>query len=476
MSTPATHPDRNLQDPLITPTRVIVAVLFIGMAAAALAFFWWPDVKAPMRFEQYYRNTALGILGGSDWFDADLIRSPLQSLWMALIYALSGARMWAVQLAQLGLLAGAGFLLRTTLLRLGVDRRSAGWAGIVLAVNPITIAYATYLTPEVLQLFLGLALAWLLVRAWQSATLAHRAGARSADRRSLAIAALAGAVLGLLLLTSSLLASFWPLLLLPLLRNGPWPARLLRASVFVVAMLVVTGPALYRGWQVAGTPVITDSSALTRWLGLADTSRVDLVHDMTGPRTSDYLAAGPAHADRVALAQRRGDELIAERGWLGNLAHQLGTQYFRLFDARTLLSANVQGPACRGYVAAYRSTNAALNRAVDFGAQAWHVAVLVLAALGIAAWRDWRRPWLLLVGAYVAYVLAVFGVHQVKTPAFLSLLPVFAVFAGHLVARIPEFGATRSPLTPARRMAGLALAAGFVALALLGPVLDRVCT
>jgi 4-amino-4-deoxy-L-arabinose transferase-like glycosyltransferase len=445
---------------------LLASLAFVVLSAAVLALYWFPEAKLLAGDERaFYQPSALALLAGGDWFDRQMLWPPLQVLFLAALFALPGPDILTVQLVQLALLAGAGWLLRGLWLALTGDRVAAGWAGVLLAVNPLTIAFATYLWPEIVHLFLSLALARLLLAA-------RRAPTRG---RSIALAAGAGAVTGLCLLSKSLLTAFWPLLVLAVALRTPWPTALLRAGAFVAAMALVTAPALLRGAAETGRPQIADSSWFNLWTGLADRQRSDLVDDQTGPRMAAYLASAPDHAGRVAFARAQAQALVDQQGLAATVGKQLGTQYFRLFDARNFLVAQLPGPACRGYIGHYTLPASALARAIDYGARSWHVALLVLFALGLVAWRDWRAPWLWLLAAFVGYQLALFlGLH-VKSRFLLPMLPVICMFAGHLLARLPEFGVARSPLPPLRRALGLGLAALLVFLALAGPVLDQAC-
>jgi hypothetical protein len=444
----------------------LAALAFLALAAGLLALYWLPEAKLLAGDERsFYQPSALALLAGGDWFDRQMLWPPLQVLFLAAIFALPGPDILSVQLVQLALLAGAGWLLRGLWLALTGDRVAAGWAGVLLAVNPLTIAFATYLWPEIVHLFLSLALARLLLAA-------RRAPGRG---RSIALAAAAGATAGLCLLGKSLLTAFWPLLVLALMLRTPWPLALLRAGAFVAAMALLTAPALLRGGAETGRLQIADSSWFNLWAGLADRHRSDLVDDQTGPRMAAYLASAPDHAGRVAFARAQAQALVDQQGLAGTLAGQLGKQYFRLFDARNFLVAQLPGPACRGYISHYTLPRSALSRAIDYTARTWHVALLVLFALGLAAWRDWRAPWLWLPAAFVGYQLALFAGLHVKSRFLLPMLPVICMFAGHLLAQLPRFGLASSPLPPLRRALGLALAAILVLLALAGPALDQAC-
>jgi hypothetical protein len=449
-----------------TPRAWPAALAFALLSLALLALYWWP---APKQFTGdeggVYQHTALAILAGGDWFDARMLWPPLQPLFMAMIYAIAGPHLLAVQIVQLLLLAASGVLLQRIVLQLTRDERHAFRAGLLLAVNPLTIAFATWLWPEVLHLFLSLAMAWLILRARAASTTA----------RSVAIAAVAGAALGLCLLAKSLLTAFWPLLMLALVQRRNWRVSALRIIAFGAAALLVTAPALHRGWQQTGRAQIADSSWFNLWVGLADVRRGDYVEDMTGARMAAYLAGADTHDERVAFARRRAMDIVEEQGIAATVANQLGKQYFRLFDSRNSLVAQLPGPSCRGYLGHYRLESTVLARSIDYVVRAWHVTLLVLFALGLAAWTQWRRGWVWLAGAFVGYQLALFAGLHVKTRFLLPMLPVLCVFAGYFLSRLPEFTGRTSPLSRGQRIAGIALAGMLAFLALAGPALDRAC-
>lgn len=483
------------------------ALAFVLLAGALLALYWWPEGKRLAGDEQNYQQTALAILAGGDWFDRHLVWPPLQGLFMAAVYRLAGPNLLAVQLAQLALLAACGWLLARICSLLGGRGRAAAWAGIVLAVNPLTIAFATWLWPEILHLAASLLLALCLARLWRQGD----GRPRQPGRDSLGWVAGAGIALGLCLLSKSLLTAFWPLLLLPLLswrrRAGArptaavpawlaglagwrpqWPSSLLRMAVFVLAALLVCAPALVRGWQESGRPMIADSSWFNLWTGLADRWRGDFVFDETGHRFAAYLGSGETHAQRVAFARRQARELVEHQGLPATVARQLGKQYFRLFDARNSLVAQLPGEPCRGYLSAYRLQQPLLAAAIDLAARAWHLALLALAAFGLALWRQWRAPWLWLLAAFAGYQLGLFAVLHVKTRFLLPLLPLLCLFAGHALGGGPHRGGSGPDASrkggvailagmPRRRLAlGAVLAGGLWFLASAGPWLDQACT
>lgn len=430
---------------------------YLLLSGLLLTLYWFPDAKHLAGDELHYHHTALAILAGGDWFDANLIWPPLQALFLAAVYTLAGPSILAAQWLQLLMLAASGWLLADIWIRLGGTPSTARWAATLLVVNPLTIGFATFLWPEILHLVLSLALVWCLLRSRQSPIPAK-----------LLWAAGAGLALGLCLLTKSLLTGFWPLLLVPLFQRGRLATSLACAAAFGLAALLVAAPALHRGWQVTGTPQIADSSWFNLWVGLADRWRGDFVFDETGERMGEYLTHSTDPRERNAFAREHAKALVAERGLVGTLTGQLGKQYFRLFDARHFVVSPLHGEHCAGYTSRYRAENGMVNRGAAWLMQAWHVALLALAAFGLAAWRDWRQPWLWFAAAFVGYQFALFlGLH-VKTRFLLPMLPVLCLFAGHWLAsahvRRNRPGAI-----------GWSLATLLAFLALAGPWLDRAC-
>ncbi len=450
---------------------VLAAGSYLLLATLLLALYWWPEAKALAGDEVNYQHRAIALLAGGDRFDALLIWPPLQWLFMAVIYQFTGPHILAVQIVQLGLLAISGVLLRQIVWRLTGNARIGNWAGVLLAVNPLSIAFATFLWPEITHLFFSLVLAFALTRLWRG----RDGGRKQPEPDDWRWAALAGAALGLCLLAKSLLSGFWPLLLLPLLVRGDIAGSLRRMIVFCAAALVVTGPALHHGWQLTGKPTIADSSWFNLWVGLQDRWRSDFVFDETGPRMAEYLAAGDTAAERNAFAREQAMAIVREQGVVGTVIAQVQRQYFRLFDARNQLVTQLPGPACRGYQGNYRIAEGALSRSIDVVTRVWHVTLLVLFALGLAAWRDWRSPWLWLTLAFVGYQLALLAGLHVKTRFLLPMLPVICLFAAHLLVRIGNPANWLVAGSPWPRRLGLLLALLLVVLASAGPALDRAC-
>jgi 4-amino-4-deoxy-L-arabinose transferase-like glycosyltransferase len=449
-----------------------LAALFLTLLLASQALLWFAYYagggKALIGDEQAYQASALAILGGGPWMPSS-IWPPLQSLFIAAIYAVFGTHLLAVQIAQTLLFIACAALLRDLWRRLGGSVAAANMAAALWLLNPASAAYAHWLWPELPHVFLLLAALCLLARA-----------------RTARHTFFAGVCIGLAILAKSLLSMFWPLFLITLLRRErPW--LLLRpALAFVLGLAIVTAPALLHGWREYGKPMIADSSIYNLWVGLSDIWRSDYVADMGGVTLPAFIASGATPQQRNAVYLDKVRALVEERGLAHVLADQLGRQYFRLFSAKTSLVSQLPGAACAGHLSVYRSPDV-LARVLTLVNDMLHALLLAACAFGIAGWR-WRSPpavaqrsrVLAVIVLLFGYQLALFLLIHVKARFLLPMIPFLCGFAGSfLVAlRARGFSGRGEPmiaLTPPRLALGAALAALLLFLAFAGPILDHLC-
>ncbi|MBO9661408.1 hypothetical protein [Dokdonella sp.] len=445
--------------------RRLAAALFVLLFAVSQALAWaayyaW-GAKRLIGDEATYQDTALAILAGGAWMPST-IWPPLQPLLLAATYAIAGAHVLAAQLVQTLLFLLCGALLRDLWRRLGGSVAAANMAAALFLLNPATASYALWLWPEIVHLALLLAALCLLARA-------------ASSLRAFA----AGACVGLAILAKSLLSAFWPVLLLMFWRRRKPYLAWRPAALFVIALGLVTAPALLHGWREYGRPMIADSSVYNLWVGLTDRWRSDYVQDMGGATLPEFLASGATPPQRNAAYLDKVRGLVAERGLAGVLVDQLERQYFRLFSAKTLLVSQLPGPACAGHLSVYR-TPPWLTRTLTAANDVLHALVLAAAAFGLACWR--RRPdRLALVAAlFLAYQLALFALIHVKARFLLPMLPFLCGFAGSFLAalrarRLDAGHLEAIALTPPRLVLGAALAALLLFLAFAGPWLDGLC-
>lgn len=461
-------------------TRGLRAAVYAAGLVAVVAVqcgLWWAyygfTTKTLVGDEFRYRAEALALWQGLP-APSGFIWPPLQRWFLApLVGPLDGGLILA-QVIQMLLLGLCALLLRQIWLQLDPRPFAANVAALLFASSPAIMAYGLYLWPEPLHLVLLLGAICLLVswpQRWQ-------AGAG------------AGVLIGLALLTKSLLSGFWPFMLILLVRK-PWRTSVLNALVFVIAVLVVTGPATVRGWQATGKPLIADSSTYNLYVGLQDDWRSDYIHDRGGIILQDYLQSGDTPRERSEAFTQRIETRVDAQGLWSILGHQLSYQYFRLFNAKRTLVSQLPGPACAGYTGAY-TVPAHWVTAIRIGTEAHYALLLVAAAFGIAFWSR-SRPLAWMLGLFFAYQLGIFFVLHVKARFLLPMLPFLCGFAASALASVGKLGehvdaghALRvSPLAagsgpdsaPARwRWAlGLSLALLLLALAFAGPWLDQSC-
>jgi 4-amino-4-deoxy-L-arabinose transferase-like glycosyltransferase len=434
-----------------------LALLALSQAALWLAAYA-AGAKTLIGDEQGYQATALSILAGGDWMPGS-IWPPLQPLWLALLYALFGVHVWVAQLAQTLLFVASAGLLRDFWRRLGGSVAAANGAAALFLLNPATAAYAHWLWPETIHLFLLLAALCLLARL-----------------RAFA----AGLAVGFAILAKSLLSVFWPAFLLAFVQRGQ-PRKGLRLAVaFGLGLGLVTAPALWHGWREYGKPMIADSSIYNLWVGLTDRWRSDYVEDTGGLTLPAFLASGATPQQRNSVYLDKVRRLVDERGVPALLADQLGRQYFRLFSAKTPLVSQLPGPACAGHLSSYHSPPW-LTRGLIATNDLFHALILAAAAFGIAGWR--RRPdrLLALVGLFAAYQFALFALIHVKARFLLPLLPFLCGFAASAIIALrqrvmpDQRDAVAVSFTPLRAALGFVLAAVLLFLAFAGPALDHLC-
>jgi len=111
------------------PAQLLVVALFAAGQALLWLAYYGNGAKRLIGDEQNYQDVALAILGGGAWMPST-IWPPLQSLFLAAIYAIAGVHMLAVQLVQTLLIVGCAIVLRAIWRRVGgVRERGRAPAG-----------------------------------------------------------------------------------------------------------------------------------------------------------------------------------------------------------------------------------------------------------------------------------------------------------------------------------------------------------
>ncbi|MEO7936650.1 MAG: glycosyltransferase family 39 protein [Dokdonella sp.] len=446
------------------PARRVWSWLAIAGWLLLNAILLWiyshPTLKPLVGDEFDYNRRAIALLGGQPMPEL-FIWPPGQTWFVAAIYAVFGPHVVAVQITQIALLAGcAAMLVR---LWQSLDNRCAALcAGTLFMLNPSALAYAHWLWPEVTYLACLLGALTLLL---------------TFDSRPHWRAFFAGLLIGLALLFKSLIGGFWPFFLLLFLsrKNKRFAYAWLSAIAFCAGLLLAAAPALWKGHVATGHALIADSSLYNLDVGLRDSSRSDYVDEAGLPALTAFIESAPTPQQRNAVYFERVKAVIVERGFFNVFVDQLDSQYFRLFNAKTLLVSQLPGPRCEGYLGAYG--NNSVNAPLMVLSGVMHSLTLVLCAFGLALWRRWLHPFAAFCALYLAYQLALFlGLHVMER-YFFQMQPLLCGFAGSFLAVLMRRDITQDALsfTRWRWLVGGVLAVVLLGLAWLGPVLDGPC-
>ncbi|GMV28086.1 MAG: hypothetical protein AMXMBFR59_02110 [Rhodanobacteraceae bacterium] len=377
---------------------------------------------------------------------------PLQAWLLAGSLSAFGDTLLPLQVLQTGLLIGTAAFLRAIWRVCDGRVRAANLAAALFLLNPSNMAYAHWLWPEPVHLFLLFAALYLVLRKRE---------------------ALAGAALGGAMVAKSLLSLFWPAFALLLIRGR----RVRGALALVLGVAVVTAVPLWDGWQRTGKPMIADSSAFNLVGGLRDTWRSDYVDDSVARLAGDYVSSAATPAERNAIYLNLAEAIVREQGWLATLQVQMGRQYFRLFSAKTTLLSQLPGPACAGHTGSYRAVPALLAQTLTAMSDTLHLVSLVGFAAGLAFWRRWREPLVLWSALFFGYQLALYLLLHVKARFLLPMMPLICAFAASAIASLnrPDTAAAVRLQGGARGCIAAALALLLLMLALLGPAFDGSC-
>ena len=369
--------------------------------------------------------------------------APIELLWPPLYPRFLGGLLWLgggsrvpIELAQCCLLLLAALVVRDLGARLAGDIRAGDVAAALFLLDPQLAAFGHFLWPEALHLALFLAALWLLTT--------------HADRPPWLLAA--GLLLGLALLSKSLLTAFVPVLLLPLFRAGP-RRGCLRAALVLVPLALCVAPDVLANGRRHGVYAIADSSRFNLLVGLLDRSRRNLVDEVVGEEYGRWKQSAPDIAGRDAVLDARLRELVATRGALPLLRAQLGRQWFRLFHRDSFFTDQLPGGAIAQLGFGYAAPPPGVARALRLWSYVLYSLVLLVLWVGIAvapSGPDLGRVFL----AFLAYNLVLLLFLHVKTRYRVPLLPFCDVYVGVAWTR----GLPGSPR--ARALAALGAAVG----------------
>jgi hypothetical protein len=415
--------------------RALVALTVLALGLRLL-FVWAEPPTYPVGDETMWLTWGTQVLPSASVAFSPLapgfkfiFHPPLYLYFLGTLFALFGS-LTAIKVAQ----AVVGALLVPAVGRLGAMALGPGAglaAAAITAVYPEMIWFAAHFWAETLFL----ALFWWALERTVAAD----------GRRSIRLAATAGALWGLAVLTRETVLYFAPVAALWL--AGRRPRGLGRASAFLLAVLLTVAPWTWRNWTVFGAFVpVSTAGGLNLWQGNARLARQEVYEQ--------YWAVH-GHVAKYEFARRKGFEAIRDRQpwWI---FEKLRDEMPNFWEADSQALVHLRRKA----YAEVRPLTALLATLLVVGPY------LVVLALSVAAFRSvpFGRTSLLLLALLAYYTLihvATHGYARYRLPA----LPVIFALAGWTCTR------RRSAETPPLWRSGLALAWALALVASLAPSL-----
>lgn len=447
----------------------VCAWIWVASAHALLLWIYYaPETKIPLGDEGTYWQVAERIAAGHP-AELPLLWPPLYPTFLSwcigLANTLGGDPLWWVQAFQLGVLASIAAIARDLCIRLiGVDsgrqqsaERIGNWTALGVIGFPSLIAFAHYVRPEILHL------GWFAVALW---ILAARAD-------SIRWAAVFGAVLGLALLTKSLLGPVIPVLLAPYALRGARRDRAIRTTVAITALAASIAPTLLDNAARTGSFTIAGSSWFNLWVGLNDSSRRNLRQPIVGREYRIFEASAATFDERNQILRDKIAERIGQRGVWTIFREQLARQYFRLFDASSYLTDQLPGGIVAGRGGGYRGPPHWAGMWIRATHFALYAVVLIGAAAGIALCPPAGRRWMWIGLGFLGYNLAIFLVLHTKSRFRVQFLPFLIFYCACAIDEWRRLGETGGRRSARWRLAvASAGAATLLFLAFAGPLLD----
>jgi 4-amino-4-deoxy-L-arabinose transferase-like glycosyltransferase len=371
--------------------------------------------------ENGYLNSALRLLAGDPGWWLEPLWPPLYSQFLAGLLWFGGGSLAVVVLVQNALLVATAVLLGDLARRLCCSR-AAGIAVVVLTLGyPPLVAFSHYLWPEVLHLFLFSAMLWLMV-------------VRGESRIWCAVA---GVVLGLALLSKSLLMPFVPVLLLMMVWGSRPGQAVVRIGLVLGMAAATVAPTVIANAHRTGSPMIANSAAFNIWVGLNDVGRESFIHDVVWPEYQRWEASAETYADRDRILRSQIREFIRDRGWFTVLGDQVSRQYFRLFHAGCYFIDQLPGGgAQRQSEAGYLGAGPTFSGVARVTTTATILLLFVASSAGLVLGGCRSNRWVRTLVLFLVFNLVLFLFLHVKTRYRIQMLPAAFVGVGCLVAWI----------------------------------------
>jgi hypothetical protein len=418
------------------------ALLLIGLAVLLLhgVLFWLDRGSRPLVGDERRYVASAEALARGESPPADLLWPPLHARLLGFVFAATSGSKTAVIVLQTLLLLASALLLRDLAARLTGPGAGADLVGLLLLLHPALAAYAHAFWPEVVHLFLLIGALWIL----------------AARRDRTAWLAALGLLLGVALLTKSLLQGFLPVILVAVAVAKPWRRALAHASLVAAFVVATVAPTVLSNYAREGVPVIADSARFNLWLGLTDESPRDRLDSSPRRLYLELHSKSTSFRERERILEERIRAFVAEQGVATILGRQLSRQYFRFFDKDSLLTDQLPGGVFAGAGRGYGAAPGWLVAPMRWASWAVHAAVLAAFPLGLVLFSPGHRPWAWTALAFVAYNLLIFLFLHVKSRYFLQVLPCFVLFAGPALERLHrDPRAFFHELPPARALAAL---------------------
>ncbi len=411
--TPTPTPARSRK---LRPRHIAACILVV--AALVLHGCLWsitgvPESRALWGDEVRYWQGATLLSSGATWHP-DPLWPPLYPRFLAAVLA-AGGSITAVQAVQTLMLLAVALLLCDLTRHLTGSRFAGAAAGALAFTYPPLAAFAHYLWPEVLHLLLFIGALWLLVR--------------RPPRPPWLLAA--GVLLGLALLTKSLLGPFLPLLLA---LEGSLKERALRVSLVAIAICAVIAPTAISNHRRGTGVIIADSLAFNLWVGLNERSKKNFVDSEVGPQWRAYSASAPTFPERRAILWAKIKVFSEQHGSGEILRRQLARQPIRLFDKDSFLTDMLPGGAIADRGRGYHRPPWPIALGLRVSSYLAYAVVLVASALGIAVCPPRGRRWLLIALLFIAYNMVIFLLLHVKSRYRVQILPFLFLYSGCAVA------------------------------------------
>ena len=438
----------------ITATAVLASALQIWL----LYLYSFPSRKVLWGDEVFYLDSARLLLAGNPRWHLEPLWPTLYSHFLAGLGAIGGPRpLVLVQMAQITLLVISVIVLGDFTRRVTGSETAGRAAATLMLLYPPLVAFSHYLWPEVLHLFFLTALSWIL--------LVHR--------RSLWWAVVAGVLLGLAVLTKSLLMPIAPLVLVVFAAQRPLRRAIWTGGVFALALALTVVPTVVSNQQRHGVAMIANSGPFNLWVGLNDKARRNFDEPVVNDAYLRFKASGATFSERNEWVTTEIRHQVGEQGILATVQAQLGRQYFRFFDKDSFLTSQLPPGPITAWKRGYLDRPPPLALPTRYVSYTAYALLLIAAPMGWFLWPFARPQGLRLWAGFFAYVLALALFLHVKSRYRLQILPFFFIGSGAAVAWLEHVlnGGDGSPINRRSVAAACIVSLLLLVLAFAGPLL-----